>query len=115
MTATAKTAGYAGDFNVSWGNGFLFGESYVQITDTTIGQGPNYVSGITISTAGSGYQPNTPITLTGVGSGAVAVANTSIGTAAQSYQPAYGAAPGWDMATGLGSVNAYNLVMSNVW
>ncbi|MGA7220230.1 MAG: protease pro-enzyme activation domain-containing protein [Candidatus Sulfotelmatobacter sp.] len=115
VTATAKTAGYAGDFNVSWGNGFLFGESYVQITDTTIGQGPNYVSGITISTGGSGYQPNTPITLTGVGSGAVAVANTSIGTAAQSYQPAYGAAPGWDMATGLGSVNAYNLVMSNVW
>ena len=28
-----------------------------------------------------------------------------------SYQPAYTANPGWDFASGLGSVNAYNLVM----
>ena len=51
----------------------------------------------------------------GPGSGAVAVANTSIGTAASSYQPTYGAAPGWDMATGLGTPNAYNLVNSSAW
>ncbi len=49
------------------------------------------------------------------GTGATAVANTSIGTAPANYQPAYGAAPGWDMATGLGSVNAYNLVCSSGW
>jgi subtilase family serine protease len=30
----------------------------------------------------------------------------------QSYEPAYRAAPGWDFASGLGSVNAYNLVKS---
>jgi hypothetical protein len=26
------------------------------------------------------------------------------------YQPAYGTTVGWDFATGIGSVNAYNLV-----
>ena len=31
------------------------------------------------------------------------------------YQPAYAAAAGWDFAAGLGSVNAYNLVMSTDW
>jgi len=31
------------------------------------------------------------------------------------YKPAYAAAAGWDFATGLGSVNAYNLVMSSDW
>ncbi len=30
-------------------------------------------------------------------------------------EPAYAAAAGWDFATGLGSVNAYNLVMSSDW
>ena len=44
-----------------------FNAFYVYITNTTKGQGPNYVSGITITTAGSGYQPETPITLTGAG------------------------------------------------
>lgn len=31
------------------------------------------------------------------------------------YEPAYVAAAGWDFASGLGSVNAYNLVMSTDW
>ena len=31
------------------------------------------------------------------------------------YEPTYAAAAGWDFATGLGSVNAYNLVMSKDW
>ena len=89
---------------------------YVAITNTTKGQGPNYVSGITIGTAGSGYQPETPIKLTGGGgTGAIAVANTTPGTASQSYQPTYGAASGYDLATGLGTPNAYNLVFSSVW
>ena len=115
VTLTAKTAGAAGNFITEFGTATLFDNFYVYITNTTKGQGPNYVSGITITTAGTGYQPNTPITLTGVGTGAMAVANTSIGTASQSYQPAYGAAPGYDMATGLGSVNAYNLVNASAW
>jgi len=116
VTMTAKTAGYAGDFNVTfYNNGDLFEQDYVTITNTTLGQGPNYVSGISITAGGSGYQPDTPITLSGVGSGAIAIANTSPGTASSSYQPAYGAAPGYDLATGLGSVNAYNLVQSCAW
>ena len=115
VTLTAKTAGYAGNFNVTWANEFMFGADYIRITNTTVGQGPNYVSGITITAGGSGYQPETPITLTGVGSGAIAVANTSVSTAASTYQPAYGAAPGYDLATGLGSVNAYNMVHSCGW
>jgi hypothetical protein len=117
VTMTAKTAGYAGNFNVSWGPSFgTEGTQIITITNTTPGQGPNYVSGITIGTAGSGYQPETPVTLTGGGgTGAVAVANTSAGTAAQSYQPSYGAAPGWDMATGLGTPNANALVNSCAW
>ena len=115
VTITARNTGYAGDFIAEFGTATLFNAFYVQITNSTKGQGPNYVSGITIGTAGSGYQPETPITLGGPGSGAVAVANTTPGTAAQTYQPAYGAAPGYDLATGLGSVNAYNLVYSSVW
>jgi hypothetical protein len=114
VTVTAKTPGYAGNFYAAWG--FYEGPDYVTITNTTAGQGPNYVSGITIRTAGSGYQPETPITLTGGGGGgAIAVANTTPGTAAQSYQPTYGAAPGYDLATGLGSPNGYALVCSNAW
>jgi hypothetical protein len=115
VTLTAKTAGAAGNFIAEFGTATEFDAFYVYITNTTKGQGPNYVSGITITAAGSGYQPETPITLTGVGTGALAVANTSFSTAPTTYQPAYGAAPGYDLATGLGSVNAYNLVMSGVW
>ncbi len=116
VTLTAKTAGYAGNFNVTWANSFMFGAGFIQITNSTKGQGPNYVSAITITADGSGYQPETPITLTGGGgSGAIAVANTTVGTAAESYQPAYGAANGYDLATGLGSPNAYNLVLASAW
>ncbi|MGA9527391.1 MAG: Ig-like domain repeat protein, partial [Terriglobales bacterium] len=117
VTLTAKSAGYAGNFNVALsGSDFSQNASiFFTITNTTAGQGPNYVSGITITTAGTGYGPETPITLTGAGSGAVAVANTSYSTAASAYEPAYGAAPGWDMATGLGSPNANNLVNSSAW
>jgi hypothetical protein len=120
VTLTAKNPGYAGNFNVSLGAaaaneaGIASWEA-LEILNTVLGQGPNYVSSITITGAGSGYAPETPITITGVGSGAVAIANTSFGTAAQSYQPAYGAAKGWDMATGLGSPNAKNLACSSVW
>jgi hypothetical protein len=29
-----------------------------------------------------------------------------------SYQPAYGTTTGWDFSTGIGTVNAYNLVVN---
>ena len=115
VTLTATATGAAGNFITEFGPNTEYSASDVYITNTTKGQGPNYVSGITISVAGSGYQPETPITLTGSGTGAIAVANTSIATAPSTYQPAYGAAPGYDLATGLGTVNAYNLVESSVW
>ena len=36
-------------------------------------------------------------------------------TSAHSYQPAFGATPGWDRATGLGSVNGQSLVLNSAW
>ena len=38
-----------------------------------------------------------------------------LSTSSSSYAPAYGTGTGWDFATGIGSVNAYNLVMSATW
>jgi len=114
VTLTAKTAGAAGNFITEFGPADEFNAFYVYITNSTKGQGPNYVSAVT-ATGGSGYGPETPITFTGVGTGAVAVANSSIGTAPTTYQPAYGAAPGYDLATGLGSPNATNLVSACAW
>ena len=118
-TITAKVAGAAGNFQVNYapilGGPALNEPLVLTLANTVKGQGPNYVSGITITAAGRGYQPETPITFGGPGTGALAVANTSPGTASSSYQPTYGAAPGYDLATGLGSVNAYNLVCNNAW
>jgi subtilase family serine protease len=39
-----------------------------------------------------------------------AAANGALSTSSGSYTPAYGAGVGWNFATGIGSVNAYNLV-----
>lgn len=39
--------------------------------------------------------------------------NGVLSTSDGSYEPAYGTATGWDFATGIGSVNAYNL--ANAW
>jgi hypothetical protein len=39
-------------------------------------------------------------------------ANGVLSTSNNSYSPAYGATTGWDFATGIGSVNVYNLVMN---
>jgi hypothetical protein len=33
-----------------------------------------------------------------------------LSTSTTAYKPAYGTATGWDFATGIGSINAYNLV-----
>jgi subtilase family serine protease len=51
----------------------------------------------------------------GGGTGAKCTAVITPTTGAPSYQPAFGATAGWDAATGLGSVNAYNLVFSSSW
>ena len=38
--------------------------------------------------------------------------NGALSTGSQSYSPAYGASSGWNFATGLGSINAFNLVQN---
>jgi hypothetical protein len=40
------------------------------------------------------------------------VGNGALSTNSQTYSPAYPAASGWSFATGLGSVDAYNLIMN---
>ena len=74
------------------------------------------VTGITIVNAGAGYQGDPVCTLSGgVGSGATCRGQITDTAAPGSYQPAFGATPGWDFATGIGTVNAYNLVYSHYW
>ena len=82
----------------------------------TISTTTHVVTGITITAAGSGYAGGASCTLTGGGgTGATCSVSPVMGTIAAAYQPAYGATPGWDFATGIGSVNAYNLVFSSAW
>jgi len=74
------------------------------------------ITGVTISATGQGYAGGTSCTITGGGgSGAACSASPMDTTASSTYQPAYGATPGWDFATGIGSVNAYNLVFNSAW
>jgi subtilase family serine protease len=74
------------------------------------------VTAITVSSGSTGYAGGTSCTLTGGGgSGATCSASPIYTTAPSSWQPAYGATPGWDFATGIGSVNAYNLVLNGNW
>ena len=41
--------------------------------------------------------------------------NGVLSTSDSSYQPAFGTKTGWDFATGIGTLNAYNLVMNSAW
>ncbi|MGB8029903.1 MAG: protease pro-enzyme activation domain-containing protein [Terracidiphilus sp.] len=91
-----------------WGGG-------MQATCTATESG-GAVTSITIIADGQGYAGGTSCTLTGGGgSGATCSASPAITTAPASWQPAYGATPGWDFATGIGSVNAYNLAFNSAW
>lgn len=82
----------------------------------TINAGTHVVTAINIISGGSGYAGGASCTLTGGGGGgATCSVSPVMGTIAGAYQPAYGATPGWDFATGIGSVNAYNLVFSSAW
>jgi subtilase family serine protease len=42
-------------------------------------------------------------------------ANGVLSTSSSSFQKSYGTTTGWDFATGIGTVNAYNLVFNAVW
>jgi subtilase family serine protease len=79
----------------------------------TINGATHVVSGVTLNTAGNGYVTNAVCTLSGgAGSGAKCVAS-AVGTA--TYQAGFPATTGWDFATGIGTVNAYNLVFASNW
>jgi hypothetical protein len=113
VTVTAKTAGTAGNFTLSANNN---ASSDIVPTITTIGAGPGYVSSIAFTASGAGYAGGSGCTLSGGGgSGATCAAQVSITTAPTTYAPAFYATPGWDFATGLGSVNAFNLVFNSAW
>ena len=111
---TALTGGIAGDFALSVQNA---GSSGFTGATTVSGAGPNYITAIAApATGGSGYTGGSGCTITGGGgSGATCALQLVTTTAGAAYQPAFGATPGWDFATGLGSVNAYNLVMNTAW
>ena len=82
----------------------------------TIDRTTKVVTKVTLTNAGQGYT-GVPICTISGGGGSDATCYVVIDptTRAASYQPAFGATPGWDMATGLGSINAYNLVNDAAW
>ena len=63
--------------------------------------------------AGSGYAPLPICTLSGGGGSGATCAATGITNS--DYEPAFPTTPGWDFATGIGTVNVYNLVMNSMW
>jgi subtilase family serine protease len=82
----------------------------------TINTTTHMVSAVTLTNKGQGYTGVPACTISGGGgSGAECMAVITPTAGAAAYQPAFGATPGWDMATGIGSVNAYNLVLDSAW
>ena len=74
------------------------------------------VTALTLKTKGGGYTAVPTCTISGGGgTGATCTAVISSTTAPTAYQPSFGATPGWDLATGLGSVNGANLVNNTAW
>lgn len=117
-TAPTCTIGAPSNLNeyLSPSGGTLWAGGTQATCTATINMITNAVSSITIVTAGAGYAGGASCTLTGGGgTGATCSVSPVMGTVASAYQPAYGATPGWDFATGIGSVNAYNLVFDSAW
>jgi len=74
-----------------------------------------HVSAVTISLAGAGYYATPTCTISGGGgTGATCTAASAV-SSATGYEPAFPATSGWDFATGIGTVNAYNLVFDSHW
>jgi subtilase family serine protease len=73
------------------------------------------VTGITLTAGGSGYTSNPTCTLTGGGGSPAATCASWINGVTTLSPEAYPAQVGWDFATGIGTVNAYNLVMNPAW
>jgi len=107
--ASAPTCSISAPHNSSAYNGYTGG---VQATCTATISGGS-VNGVTLTNAGAGYAPNPVCTLSG-GGGSGATCTVS-GVTKAAYQPSFPATPGWDFATGIGTINVYNLVFSPVW
>ena len=73
------------------------------------------VTGITLTAGGSGFTSNPTCTLTGGGGAPVATCASIINGVTSQTPQAYPAGTGWDFATGIGTVNVYNLVYSTAW
>lgn len=71
------------------------------------------VATIKLTNAGAGYAPLPTCTLSGGGGTGATCAVSGITRTA--YEPAFPTTAGWDFATGIGTVNAYNLVFSTQW
>jgi subtilase family serine protease len=128
LTLKAGGSGYTSTptCNISWpsnrskylspsGSVIYSGGSTATCT-ATINTTTHAVTAVTLTAKGKGYTGTPHCTISGGGgTGATCTAVIAPKTAAPSYQPSFGATPGWDMATGIGSVNAYNLVNSTAW
>jgi subtilase family serine protease len=73
------------------------------------------VTGITLTAGGSGYTSDPTCTLTGGGGTPAATCGSWINGVTSLTPQAYPSTVGWDFATGIGTVNAYNLVMNPAW
>ena len=73
------------------------------------------VTGITLTAGGSGYTSNPTCTLTGGGGSPAATCASWINGVTGLSPESYPATVGWDFASGIGTVNAYNLVMNPAW
>jgi len=73
------------------------------------------VTAVTLTTAGAGYVTKPVCTLSGTGGAGATCTATSAVSPTTGYQPAFPTTVGWDFATGIGTVNAYNLVYSPNW
>jgi len=88
-----------------------YGGGTLASCSATVGGGA--VTGVSLTNPGAGYAPNPICTLTGGGGSGALCSVTGVTDGA--YQPSFAATPGWDFATGIGTINAYNLVFSPVW
>jgi subtilase family serine protease len=104
ITLTAGGSGYTSNPTCAISGGGGTGATCSALADG--------VASITLTSAGSGYTAPPDCTLSG-GGGTGATCGAFLG--ATGFESAYAAGSGWDFATGLGTVNAYNLVMSPSW
>ncbi len=108
--SSAPTCTISAPHNPSAYNGYA-GSLLAATCSATVSGGS--VTALTLTNPSAGYAPNPICTLTGGGGSGAACVVSGVTDAA--YQPAFPATPGWDFATGIGTINAYNLVFSTVW